>query len=142
MLSFNFLSKRVSTSTQKQPTISYETDPPTTTTEISTTSLSTASPVLTKRPPYQPVEPHTTEPTEETYEGSGSGDHSYYKGDGSNVNIDQELDSDDEDYDYREYKEGSGDGTQDNKYESVDGNDTGATGNVSSLSQEEMEQIR
>ena len=56
-------------------------------------------------------------------DGSGSGDN---------------WNSDDEDYDYRE---GSGGGREDTSYDNGN-NDNVATGNVSSLSQEEMERIR
>ena len=104
--------------------------------------MSTPAPVLSPKPPYDPVITHSTDSTEDTYEGSGSGDHDYYKGDGSNISIDQELDSDDEDYDYREYKEGSGNDVSDHKYDKIEGKDKSATGGVSILSQEEMEQLR
>ena len=123
-------------------TITYRTEPPTTTTEKSTTSLPIPDSVLTPRPPYDPVIIHSTDSTEESHQGSGSGDHAYYKGDGSNISIDQELDSDDEDYDYREYKEGSGSDISDHKYDKIEGKDTSATGDVNTLSQEEMEQLR
>ena len=79
--------------------------------------------------------------TEYNYEGSGSGDHGHFKGDGSTVNTDLELDSDDEDYDYNGPREGSADSGNDDTYDSVD-RDTITTGNVSTLSPEEMEQIR
>ena len=104
--------------------------------------MPTPAPVLTPKPPYDPVITHSTDSTEDSYEGSGSGDHGYYKGDGSNISIDQELDSDDEDYDYREYKEGSGNDVSDHKYDKIEGKDTSATGDVSTLSQEKMEQLR
>ena len=75
------------------------------------------------------------------YNGSGSGDNENFNGDGSNVGTDQELDSDDEDYVDKDFYEGSGNGKIDFTYDG--GNeDSIPTGNVSTLSQEEMEQIR
>ena len=46
---------------------------------------------MTPKPPYDPVITHSTDSTEGSYEGSGSGDHGYYKGDGSNISIDLHI---------------------------------------------------
>ena len=83
----------------------------------------TSTPYVTTKHPG-----HTDDPMVELFEnddedGSGSGD---------------DWNSDDEDYDYRE---GSGGAREDTSYDKGDV-DNVASGNVSSLSQEEMERIR
>ena len=111
-------SSGISTSTQRTSTRTQETQP----------QITTGSPVELPRSsiPYDNCNTFT----ENNYDGSGSGDHGHFKGD-----------SDDEDYDYNELREGSADERKDDIYDSVDG-DTITTGNVSTLSPEQLEQIR
>ena len=85
----------------------------------------TTTPYVTTKHPDHTDDPIVVlfENDDEDGSGSGSGD---------------DWNSDDEDYDYRE---GSGGAREDTSYDNGN-NDNVASGNVSSLSQEEMEQIR
>ena len=94
-----------------------------------TTTVTERVHVVTTTPYVNVKDPHhTDDPIVEIFEGndeegSGSGD---------------DWNSDDEDYDYRE---GSGGARENTSYDNGN-NDNVASGNVSSLSQEEMERIR
>ena len=107
------------------------------------TSEKTTVPVTTTVaiPNYSSREVNVDVVDDDDDNGSGSGFDGNYKNDGSNVDIDLEIDSDDEDYEYKDFKEGSGDERKDDTYD-TDTKDSVASGNVSTLSQEEMEEIR